>query len=92
MSLIIKGILEAAAYIHELDIAHRDLKPGITFLRILANVMFSKEGDLTSLKLVDFGLSARYNRKQAVSLTEKCGTATYMAPEVYSNYQYSKVL
>lgn len=53
--------------------------------------MFAKEGDAGSVKLVDFGLSAQYNRKQAGELTEKCGTLAYMAPEVYSSYQYTKV-
>ena len=53
--------------------------------------MFAKEGDLETVKLVDFGLSARYNGKFSTTLTEKCGTATYMAPEVFSKYQYSKV-
>ena len=53
--------------------------------------MFLKEGDVTSVKLVDFGLSARYNQKEALSLMDKCGTMTYMAPEVYTHYQYSKV-
>ena len=31
-SRIIKGILEAVAYLHGFDIAHRDLKPGKHFL------------------------------------------------------------
>ena len=32
-SEIVKGILEAVAYLHALDIAHRDLKPGRLSLR-----------------------------------------------------------
>jgi serine/threonine protein kinase len=54
-------------------------------------MMFAKQNDLRSLKLIDFGLSAKYNHKESISLTDKCGTAIYMAPEVFSNYQYSKV-
>lgn len=33
-SAIIKGILEAVAYLHERDIAHRDLKPGYIKMNI----------------------------------------------------------
>ena len=54
--------------------------------------MFAKANDTRSLKLIDFGLSAKYGTTEPTSLTDKCGTAIYMAPEVFTNYQYSKVL
>ena len=54
--------------------------------------MFAKQNDFNSLKLIDFGLSAKYNNRETVSLTDKCGTAIFMAPEVFSHYQYSKVI
>lgn len=53
--------------------------------------MFAKENDLSTVKVVDFGLSAKYSPEESISLTEKCGTAMYMAPEVFSNNEYSKV-
>ena len=59
---------------------------------IAANIMFAKPNDTGSLKIVDFGLSARYSRGEAQSLTEKCGTMIYTAPEVFANYEYSKAL
>jgi len=33
-SVILRQILEAVAYLHEFDIAHRDLKPGINLISI----------------------------------------------------------
>lgn len=53
--------------------------------------MFAKRNDINSLKLIDFGLSMKHNNNEATIFTEKCGTAIYMAPEVFTNYQYSKV-
>ncbi len=53
--------------------------------------MFSRKGDISTLQLVDFGLSAQYNHESDDSLTDKCGTGIYMAPEVYFNCEYSKV-
>ena len=52
--------------------------------------MFGNVNDINSLKLIDFGLFAQYS--ETTILTEKCGTALYMAPEVFTNYQYSKVI
>lgn len=47
-SRLIKGILEAIAYIHDEGIAHRDLKPG--------NILIADQNDLSTVKLIDFGL------------------------------------
>jgi len=51
--------------------------------------MFGRKNDIDSLKVIDFGLSAK--DADAFSLTSKCGTTIFMAPEVFSNYQYTKV-
>jgi len=53
--------------------------------------MFAKKNDIDSLKLIDFGLSTKHNNRESTIFTEKCGTVIYMAPEVFTNYQYSKV-
>ena len=51
---------------------HRDLKP--------ENIMFLKKGDLSSLKIVDFGLAQFRNAKKYAF--PKCGTPGYVAPEI----------
>lgn len=53
--------------------------------------MLGRQRDINSLKLIDFGLSARYRERESAALTEKCGTAIYMAPEIFTSYQYTKV-
>lgn len=45
---IIKSILKAISYIHDRDISHRDLKP--------QNILIKDKEDLSSLKVIDFGL------------------------------------
>ena len=48
-STLIKAILNGLEFIHENGVMHRDLKP--------ANIIFKDQSELTSLKIVDFGLS-----------------------------------
>jgi serine/threonine protein kinase len=70
-SLIIGKVLSAVEYIHSMHICHRDIKP--------ENIMISKENDLSSIKIIDFGLSAHHFNY--LSNNEYCGTFIYMAPE-----------
>ena len=68
---IIKQILQAVAYFHDLKIVHRDLKP--------ENVLIDKELNDT-LKVIDFGTSIQI--KDGEFLTNTHGTSYYIAPEV----------
>ena len=70
-SLILRKVLSAVEYIHSMHICHRDIKP--------ENIMFSKENDLSSIKIIDFGLSAHHFNY--LSNNNYCGTFIYMAPE-----------
>lgn len=75
--IIIKYLLIAVAHLHKIGICHRDIK--------LENIMFDSFDDLSSLKVIDFGLS-----------TDLCdfpsrvaGTVLYMAPERLLKQHYS---
>lgn len=81
-SLIISQILSAVQYLHSHEICHRDIKP--------ENIMLSEKDGLTSLKLIDFGLSASNFTEYQES--EYCGTFLYMAPEQIDRKTYSKAI
>lgn len=66
---IIKSILEAVAYLHANEIVHRDIKP--------ENILFESNDEDSAIKLIDFGLSRRHQRGQAL-MTNPVGTAYYM--------------
>jgi len=51
-STIIRSILQGLTFIHDNGVMHRDLKP--------ANIMLKDYSDLSSFKIVDFGLSMNY--------------------------------
>jgi len=77
-SLIIKKVLSAIAYLHQNQICHRDLKP--------QNIMFARENDLSSIKIIDFGLSLQ--NVDSLFNSDYCGTLIYMAPEEIERKSY----
>ena len=83
LATIMKSILEAISYIHTKDISHRDLKP--------ENILIHDPKDLSTVKIVDFGMGIKYEMQFEHKEDEKCGTAIFMAPEQAMNIGYSKV-
>lgn len=71
-------ILSAIMYCHSNGIVHRDLKP--------ENILFDSNKDNPTLKIIDFGCSAKLNRN-GEKLNRRIGTPFYVAPEVLAaNY------
>ena len=68
-------ILEALKYLHNLGIAHRDMKP--------ENILIDANGHL---KISDFGLSRYVGNGGLVSTP--CGSPCYASPECLSGYPY----
>ena len=68
--MIIKSIFEAVHYLHSNEIVHRDLKPD--------NILIADPEDLSSIKVADFGLSAKYDHNDS----DQVGTLIFMSPEL----------
>ncbi|CAD8051705.1 unnamed protein product [Paramecium primaurelia] len=71
---IMVKIFSALAYIHDQGIIHRDIKP--------ENILFSECDINSEPKLIDFGLSVKYDAFSYNKLNAGVGTPVYLAPEV----------
>jgi calcium-dependent protein kinase len=65
-------VLSALVYCHAKGISHRDIKP--------ENILFENESNEGEIKLIDFGLSRKYNEEEKMQTV--LGTPYYVAPEV----------
>lgn len=72
-AVLVRDILDAIRYCHNLSIVHRDLKP--------ENFLFLTEADTAPVKIIDFGLS-RHDDTDLGIMQTKVGTPYYVAPEV----------
>ena len=68
---VVSCCLLGLSYLHSRNVMHRDIKPD--------NLFISESG---VIKLGDFGLAVQLGHSCSVRSTT-CGTAWYMAPEVY---------
>ena len=69
---IITEVLHAISYCHSKGITHRDIKP--------ENILFASPESDAQIKLIDFGLSRKYNTNEKMHTI--LGTPYYIAPEV----------
>jgi len=75
---IMKTILKAVEYCHQLGIAHRDLKP--------ENVLCSTEKEF-NIFIGDFGFSKIFEDE---GMETQCGSLEYTAPEVLTGKKYDQ--
>jgi serine/threonine protein kinase len=71
-------LLEALDFMHSRNVVHRDIK--------LQNILFRKNGDFRTLKIVDFGLAKVLDHDRTAR--DFCGSLGYIAPEIYQAMPY----
>jgi len=76
---LVKQIVSAVKYLHDLNIAHRDIKP--------TNLLLASPNS-NVIKLADFGLSKILGPDSMMQTA--CGTPIFVAPEVLNGEGYDK--
>jgi serine/threonine protein kinase len=73
-------LLESVEYMHKMGIAHRDIKP--------QNIFLESKDSHSRIKIGDFGFAKKVHTPK--SLTSRCGTPSYVAPEILKNQPYDQ--
>ena len=69
---IMYKLFSGVNHLHALNIVHRDLKPD--------NVLFTDQNPASELKIIDFGLSSKF--EEIADMSTIVGTPYFVAPEV----------
>jgi len=77
---LVRKIVSAVEYLHNLGIVHRDLKP--------ENLLLKRADNDLEIAIADFGLSKIVG--QQMMMQTACGTPSYVAPEVLNASGYGK--
>ena len=75
-----KSLLLAVDYMHQNGVAHRDIKP--------QNIFLDSKSNNSSIKVGDFGFAKRVHTPKSLNL--RCGTPSYVAPEILKNQPYDQ--
>jgi len=79
-SQLVRRIVSAVDYLHNMGIVHRDLKP--------ENLLLKRPDNDLEVAIADFGLSKIVG--QQMMMQTACGTPSYVAPEVLNASGYGK--
>jgi len=71
---LMREMISAVKHLHDSGIVHRDLKP--------ENYLMASGKEDSECKLIDFGLSKRYQQASQEKMQTVVGTPYYVAPEV----------
>ena len=75
---IMRQVALGIRYMNCYGLIHRDLKP--------ENLVFSKKDDISSLKIIDYGLAKTLGHKETA--IDSIGTINYLAPEIFTRTPY----
>jgi serine/threonine protein kinase len=82
---VFSGVLSALAYLHAVNIMHRDIKPD--------NILIKQIGSDVTSKLCDFSLSKKIQPYRSQRHSYSVSTVNYKAPELFSqvhrDYNYA---
>lgn len=81
---LVRQVLEACDYLHEMGVVHRDLKP--------ENLLYFSPDEDSKIMISDFGLSKMAEESDIDHLGTACGTPGYVAPEVLRRKPYGKAV
>ncbi len=77
---LFKQVLQGIAYLHEHDVAHRDIKPH--------NILVTPDN---KVYLMDFNVSSKKaDSKAAFAMMTKTGTVAFSAPEIFTQRVYDE--